>query len=168
MRREAIERLLPAAYQRAAVEGSVLAAMLDVMEALHAPDEEALDGVDRLFAPYLTPDRFVSYLTGWVALDHLPPVPTGRQRDLVAEGRRLAGIRGTPDGLRATLQIATGLAGFVLEEPPRRPFHVIVRVPAEGEALLGLIRRIVELEKPAAVTCEVVLATPPDPPPGAP
>ncbi|NUT32200.1 MAG: phage tail protein, partial [Hamadaea sp.] len=48
MRRSAIERLLPAAYQRAAVPGSVLGALLDVMETLHDPDERLLAEVDDL------------------------------------------------------------------------------------------------------------------------
>ncbi|RBI96481.1 phage tail protein, partial [Micromonospora provocatoris] len=60
MRRAAIERLLPAAYQRAAGPGSVLGALLDVMEALHAPDEAVLADVDALFGPYRTPDGFVA------------------------------------------------------------------------------------------------------------
>lgn len=163
MQRTAIERLLPGAYQRAATEGSLLAALLDAMTVLHAPAEELLDGADRLFAPYLTPDQLVPYLLGWVALDHLPPLPVDRQRDLLTEGATLARVRGTPDGLLRVLEIATGLTGFVLEEPPDRPFHVLVHVPAAGAEVVGLVSRIVELEKPAAVTVQIVLDTAPEP-----
>lgn len=167
MRRQTIERLLPTAYQRAAVEGSVLGALLDVMEALHEPDEQLLAGVDALFSPYTAPERFVPFLTGWVTLDYLVgvprpggetrlPLPTGRVRDLIANGAALAKLRGTPIGLRWFLQIATGATTFVIEEPPARPFHFIVRVPPEARAYLGVINRIVEMEKPAASTYEVV------------
>ncbi|MFI6131646.1 phage tail protein [Micromonospora sp. NPDC051141] len=176
MRRTAIERLLPAAYQRAAGPGSVLGALLDVMETLHAPDEAVLADVDALFGPYRTPDGFVAYLTRWVAMDHVvatpradapPPLPLGRLRDLVAHGALLARWRGTPYGMRTALELATGVTGFVLDEPADRPFHLVVRVPPAAVDRLALIGRIVEAEKPAAVTVEVVAApadAPHDPP----
>ncbi|WP_431932388.1 phage tail protein [Micromonospora sp. RP3T] len=178
MRRTAIERLLPAAYQRAAGPGSVLGALLDVMEALHAPDEAVLADVDALFGPYRTPDGFVAYLTRWVAMDHVvaapraaapPPLPLGRLRDLVAHGALLARWRGTPYGMRTALELATGVTGFVLDEPADRPFHLVVRVPPAAADRLALVGRIVEAEKPAAVTVEVVAAPagpPHDPPAG--
>ncbi|WP_431943315.1 phage tail protein [Micromonospora marina] len=178
MRRAAIERLLPAAYQRAAGPGSVLGALLDVMEALHAPDEAVLADVDALFGPYRTPDGFVAYLTRWVAMDHVVaapradaplPLPAGRLRDLVAHGALLARWRGTPYGMRTALELATGVTGFVLDEPPERPFHLVVRVPPAAADRLALVTRIVEAEKPAAVTVEVVAvpadAAPPGPEP---
>ncbi|MDG4800473.1 phage tail protein [Micromonospora sp. WMMD980] len=167
MRRTAIERLLPAAYQRAAGPGSVLGALLDVMEALHAPDEAVLADVDALFGPYRTPDGFVAYLTRWVAMDHVVaapradaplPLPLGRLRDLVAHGALLARWRGTPYGMRTALELATGATGFVLDEPADRPFHLVVRVPPAAADRLALVSRIVEAEKPAAVTVEVVAA----------
>ncbi|MEV0428847.1 phage tail protein [Micromonospora sp. NPDC050495] len=172
MRRAAIERLLPAAYQRAAGPGSVLGALLDVMEALHAPDEAVLADVDSLFAPYRTPDGFVAYLTRWVAMDHVvaapradapPPLPLGRLRDLVAHGALLARWRGTPYGMRTALELATGVTGFGLDEPADRPFHVVVRVPPAAAGQLAVITRIVEAEKPAAVTVEIVTDPAPDP-----
>lgn len=167
MRRQAIERLLPTAYQRAAAEGSVLRALLEVMAALHEPDERLLADIDVLFAPYTAPERFVPFLTGWVALDYLVglarpgdpvrlPLPAGRVRDLMANGAALAKLRGTPIGLRAFLQIATGATGFVIEEPPQRPFHFIVRVPPDAAQYVAVINRIVEMEKPAASTFEIV------------
>ncbi|MDG4752041.1 phage tail protein [Micromonospora sp. WMMD718] len=181
MRRAAIERLLPAAYQRAACPGSVLGVLLDVMEALHAPDEAVLADVDALFGPYRTPDGFVAYLTRWVAMDHVVaapradaplPLPAGRLRDLVAHGALLARWRGTPYGMRTALELATGVTGFVLDEPPERPFHLVVRVPPAAADRLALVTRIVEAEKPAAVTVEVLAspvdAEPADPVPATP
>ncbi|MFG3298359.1 phage tail protein [Micromonospora chersina] len=174
MRRAAIERLLPSAYQRAAGPGSVLGALLDVMEALHAPDEAVLADVDALFAPYRTPDGFVAYLTRWVAMDHVVaapradaplPLPLGRLRDLVAHGALLARWRGTPYGMRTALELATGVTGFVLDEPADRPFHVVVRVPPAAADRLALVTRIVEAEKPAAVTVEVTTDPAADPAP---
>jgi phage tail-like protein len=163
MRRESIERLLPPAYQRAATPASPLTALLDVMEALHAPSEERLATTADLFAPYRTPDMFVAFLARWVALgDHLidPAVPVGRLRDLVARAAELAQWRGTATGLRTVIELATGLSGVDVSEPEARPFHVLVRLPANGAAHLELVRRVVSAEKPAATTCDVVVDRP--------
>lgn len=165
MRRAAIERLLPLAYQRASVEGSVLAALLDVMETLHARDEEILDHIDDLYSPYRSPDGLVPFLARWIAMDHVlaaprsaaPPLPLGRLRDLVCEGTALAQWRGTPYGMRRLLRVATGVGGIVVDEPADRPFHLLVRVPATASDQLGLVSRLVRAEKPAACTYEVVL-----------
>jgi phage tail-like protein len=167
MRSEAIVRLLPAAYQRAARPGSVLSALLSVMDVLHAPSEQRLAAVAELFSPYRTPPEFVPFLAGWVGLDHTIggpqrsadaplPLPVGRLRNLVAAAAEIAQWRGTAAGLRTVLETATGVPGFVVEEPADRPFHVVIRVPAAAHPQLTLISRLVEAEKPAAVTCEVV------------
>jgi phage tail-like protein len=170
MRREAIERLLPAAFARAVTPESVLGALLDVMETLHAPDETVLDKVDELFDAYRSPDALVAFLAGWVALEHLLvpggsgesgdacrlPVPVGRMRNVLAEGAALASWRGTPRGLRLLLETITGVPGFVIEEPADRTFHVLVHVPADAAGQLDLIARVVDSAKPAATTCAIV------------
>ncbi|HET8684561.1 MAG TPA: phage tail protein [Micromonosporaceae bacterium] len=165
MRAAAVERLLPLAYQRADVEGSALAALLDVMETLHARDEQILDHIDDLYTPYRSPDGLVPFLAHWVAMDHVlappqsaaPPMPLGRLRDLVGEGAALAQWRGTPYGMSRLLRVATGVTGIAVDEPPDRPFHLRVRVPATASDQLGLVSRLVRAEKPAATTYEVVL-----------
>lgn len=130
MRRSAIERLLPAAYQRACVPGSVLWTLLDVMEALHAPDEAILAEVDALFDPYRAPDGLVVRLTRWVAMDHVVasprpdtplPLPVGRLRDLVANAALLARWRGTPYGMRRALELATGCRASRSTNPTNSP-----------------------------------------------
>ena len=172
MRRQAIERLLPAVYQRTAGPGGVLGAVLDVMELLHAPDEARLETVDDLFAPYRTPDAFVAFLASWVALDPFAPpgsasglaggarpatVPVGRLRDLVATGAELAQWRGTATGLIGMIETALGLSGVQVQEPQGRAFHFVVRVPAAAAGQLDLVRRITEAVKPAASTYEVTI-----------
>ena len=186
MRRQAIERLLPAVYQRTAGPGGVLGAVLDVMEQMHAPDEARLETVDDLFAPYRTPDGFVAFLASWVALDPFAPpgsasglagsasglagsasglangarpaaVPVGRLRDLVATGAELAQWRGTATGLIGMIETALGLSGVQVHEPPGRAFHFVVRVPAAAAGQLDLVRRVTEAVKPAATTYEVTI-----------
>ncbi len=149
MRRDAIAALLPAAYQRAMHPSGVLWALLDVMEALHESGEQRLDSVEDLFHPYRCPDRLVPFLARWVAVDHL-----GANRDLVAHGTALAQSRGTREGLRDAVALATGLTEIEIEESAERPFHLIVRIPA-GSGLAERVRHIVELDKPAATTFEM-------------
>ena len=158
MRSDRIAGLLPVAYQRAATPGSVLSALLGVMEEAHAPSEAVLASADILAAAYRAPAALVPFLTRWVALDHLGltgAVPVGRLRDLVARGAYLARWRGTAVGLSALLETVTGVPGFAITED--RPFHFVVQVPRPAADRLELVRRIVAQEKPAATTCEVNL-----------
>jgi phage tail-like protein len=185
MRRPQIDQLLPSTYQRTAEPGSVLGALLDVMEHLHAPDEVVLDAVDEYLDPWRCPDAFVPFLARWVDLDWLLPADApaerpvafapgyGRLRTLVAHGAQLAQWRGTSAGLRWFLELATGVSGYAVDEVGHgRPFHVLVLAPAAAEPHLDLVRRIVAGEKPAFVTAEVQLmpaptADDPDEPTGA-
>jgi phage tail-like protein len=179
MKRAAIERLLPEVYRRTVREGGPLAALLGVMEALHRPSEEALTDVHDVFSPYRAPDAFVPVLASWLDLERLFDVPTdgdvaaaslrrpistglGRLRELVASAAHLSQWRGTSRGLLRFLEIATGLSGFAVEErvPGRdgrpRPFHVRVRMPKGAVAHRPLVERIIEHEKPAYVTYELL------------
>ena len=180
MKRADIERLLPEIFQRTLPPDenvdSPLRAFLSVMETLHTPSEQVLAALDTYFDPYRTPDRFVPYLASWVDLDQLwlddptgytvatlPPFPAGlgRLRALIASAATLSRWRGTEAGLRLFLETATGVTGFEIEEDVADesgeliPFHIRVRAPAAAQPLLALIRRIVELEKPAYVTYEL-------------
>jgi hypothetical protein len=179
MHRDAIERLLPTVYQLSARPGSPLDAALHVMSDLHEPDERLLVAIEGVFDPYRTPDAFVPWLTRWVGLDWLvadepddldadpdgvdPSTFTpgvGRLRDVVAAGYAMAQWRGTDVGLRLLLTAATGAAGFVIDEPADRPFHLVVQAPAEASPHKAVVRRIVERMKPAATTAEVAFADP--------
>jgi phage tail-like protein len=157
-------------FQRAAGEHTVVGAVLDVMAELHEPDEAILAGIDGIFDPYRTPDRFVPFLARWVDLDRvLPPdVPPGEPvpfapgygclRNLVATGAELAQWRGTSAGLRWFLRLATGVDGFtVVEDLVDRPFHIEVHVPPDAVPYRELVERIVAMEKPAFVTASVVV-----------
>ena len=123
MRRAEIERLLPAVFQRTVRDGEILAALLDVMETLHAPSEEALAHVERFFDPRRAPDAFVPTLARWVDLDRIlineggsggDPLASGvgRLRELIAIAAELARWQGTRRGLLLFLETATGVPGF--------------------------------------------------------
>jgi phage tail-like protein len=176
MKASEIRYLLPGVFQRTLRPGTPLSAALDVMEALHAPSEEALANIDGVLDPRRTPDGFVPMLARWLDLDRLferrlreqepslrqlMPAGLGRLRELIAIAAQLSKWRGTRRGLLLFLETATGLKGFDVDEnvPGEdglpKPFHLRVKVPAGGSELKGLIERIVSSEKPAYVTYEL-------------
>jgi len=175
MKKGRIKRLLPSVFQNAVHEGNPLSAILDVMEVMHAPAESALDSLDDNFNAYRTPDAFVPYLASWVDLEVLLDVPrtespsstpslstgVGRLRELTAAAVTLSQWRGTGKGLCQFLETATGATGFEIEEQvagadgKARPFHLRITAPKDLAEHSILIRRIVDLEKPAYVTYEL-------------
>lgn len=177
MKRSEIEQVLPGIFQRTLRPQTPLYALLEVMEGLHAPSEAVLANLDAFFDPYRTPDEFVSYLAGWVDLERLlteakgyaapsappPPLPSGqgRLRELIAAAAFLSKWRGTPKGLLRFLETATGVQGFVIDEQvpgpdgQPRPFHLRIVAPQATEPYTVMLRRIIELEKPAYVTYEL-------------
>ena len=181
MKQEAIVERLPDVFKQAAASEdgpNPLAALLGVMEELHARDEEILSGFGRYVDPRRTPDEFVPYLAAWVDYAWLlldpPDNPysdvirpfaggLGRLRELIASAASESKWRGTRDGLVRMLETATGVQGYRVEETvtddSKRPlpFQVRVKVPRKAENYLELVRRIVEHEKPAHVIATVVL-----------
>jgi phage tail-like protein len=174
MKADDIARLLPAVFRNAIDTDAVLPALLAVMERLHAPVEDVLGTIDAIYDPRRAPDAFVSLLARWVDLErvddtdtdrstHLSDdVPVGRLRELIARSFDLSQWRGTSRGLVEFLEIATGVAGFVIEEPgpddPASAFHLRVHIPAAASSQARLIERIVNSEKPAYTTWEPLTA----------
>jgi phage tail-like protein len=166
MKLNEIEQLLPSVFQRSAGQGSPLYALLAAMETLHAPVEEILQRVFTYFSAYQTRDEFVPYLASWVDLAWLAaddgrvlPFPggLGHLRGLIDGAADNAHWLGTARGLRVFLETATG-AGMIVEDAQPGTFHLIVRAPAAAQEYEQTIRRIIETEKPAYATYEVVFA----------
>jgi phage tail-like protein len=165
--------LLPEVIRRGAGPGTPLSALLDVMESMHAPAETAIRDLPAMLDPQSARDDFVPFLASWLGLDDVLPdgaefeAGTGRLRQLVATSAARARRRGTLDGLRDTLAIATGRVDIGVDDAVAGPdggvlpFHVDVVVPADAAGLLDLVHRLVEHEKPAFVTARVSLADPP-------
>lgn len=175
MKAEDVAQLLPWVFQRTNRAGNPLSVLLEVIEELQKPSEEILANVDRFIDPYRTHDRFVPYLASWVGLEHLLEAGedesgpqfapgNGQLRELIASSAFLFRWRGTRIGLLRFLETATGVQGFVVEENPTGPdnravpFHVRVEVPSAASEYESLITRIIESEKPAYVTYEVVMS----------
>jgi phage tail-like protein len=174
MRRNEIEQLLPGVYQlalhpletSALVSDTRLAGLLDAMEELHDPAEQILMRLDAYVDPRRAPDTFVTYLAGWVDLDWIAvsgrvTTGAGRLRELVAVAMEESRWRGSAKGLISFLVAATGVSGWTIDEAPpaedghRRPFHLLIHAPASVAPHAAMVERIVESEKPAAVTYEV-------------
>lgn len=180
MKSNKIQELLPQVFQRTARPGSPLQALLESMEELTEPAEETLAELEKYIDPYRAPEDFVVYLARWLDLqrffsssvkrrleagEQVDPIPpgSGRLRELLATAARMLALRGTRRGLIAMLEIATGLEGFAVDESPTDesgrpvPFHIAVHLPPKAGEYRGFVRRIVEAEKPAYVTYELVL-----------
>ena len=180
MNSERIKALLPGVIARTASEGSPLTALLRVMQEMHEPEEAILRRLDSYLDPRRAPDNFVPYLASWVDLDRLLiqrvaktgvryslPTGTGRLRELSAAAAMLSQWRGTRRGLEAFLRIATGFKDFKIEENVSgeantpRPYHLRITIPAAAVVFKTLIQRIIEIEKPAYVTYELLIAESP-------
>jgi phage tail-like protein len=157
-----IKALLPAVFEDAAVPESPLAALLETMESLHRPCEDILARLEGYFDPRQAPARFVPFLAGWVDLDFPVSTGLGRLRELVARSVALSRMRGTASGLIDFLTTATDVEGFTIEEGPSGAdgepllFHVRVRAPASTRPHRRMLLDIIEREKPAYVTSELV------------
>ena len=177
MRSAEIARLLPWVFQRTLAPASPLDALLAAMEGLHAPSDEALSGIDRYFDPRRAPDNFVPFLARWVDLERVLVRPAdryyaagageepiqsgvGHLRELVASAAFLSRWRGTASGILRFLEVATGIGGFAVDEQvPDRPFFVRITMPKAAEPYEAMVRRIIELEKPAHLDYELTVAT---------
>ena len=180
MTSEEICQLLPEVFQRAAVEGSPLAALTEAMQALHEPTDAALSSLAQALNPFTAPDRFVPFLARWVdmgwllrtpgtggeegPLELVPGLSMARLRLLIAHATALSQGRGTHHGLVTFLRLAVGLEGIEIQDwaPPGReaaaPFHLVVAAPAEARPMAGLIHTIMTFEKPAYATYELQFA----------
>jgi hypothetical protein len=146
------------------------------MAAFITPPEEAISRLDRWFDPRRAPDEFVTLLATWVGLapyveeaDHDSrgtrrgiAIDAGHLREMVTRGALFARHRGTRGTMIAMLEIATGIAGFrvvdtVLDESGRvQPYAFRIEAPAAARAMSAVVARIVEREKPAFATAEIV------------
>jgi phage tail-like protein len=96
--------LMPAVFQDDAFTMRWTGALDEVL----APVMASLDCLEAYVDPRLAPEDFLCWLASWcgMVLDEDWPLP--RQRDVVAAIAELYRARGTPDGLRAHVQLVTG------------------------------------------------------------
>jgi hypothetical protein len=177
MKAAEIAQILPAVFRDILPYDPTLAALLDISEGLQDPVEMRLADLSLVFNALVTEDRFAPMLARWVDLVWLyadddaeletaaqawsdSGIPAGRLRMLIGTAHILSQERGTARGLVRFLEIATGVAGFAVDDAlgPDTPFHLRVHVPQAAAPQMTLIERIVNAEKPAYVTWESVVA----------
>lgn len=159
-------KVLPEVFQVAADTSAPLQALLAVAEDMHGPVRDILDRIHTVPDPGRAPSSLIPFLSRWVDLDWITlpgpdaagaaaaGIPVPRQRDLIACAPQLSSRRGTVDGLKRFLHLATGVQGFDVESVAGA-FHIRVRVPAAAAAQLDVVHRIVKGVKPAHVTDEI-------------
>ncbi len=178
MEAAAIARLLPEIYRETLLPGSPLDAALSVIEGFITPPERIISGLDAWFDPRRTPDDFLVLIANWIALSPYVgeadfdasggrgplSIDPGNLRELVDRGAAFARQRGTAKTLIQMLEIATGVPGFAIQDNPpgedgrAQPFAFRVVAPAGARSMGAIISRIVEREKPAFATAEIVFA----------
>lgn len=166
---KAIERLLPWVIQRTLDNpDNPINGFLNVMSGLRAPVEAEYLRLHTYLSPYTTPDDFLPYLARMMNLsrylaDDPPYLMTGitHLRNLIALSVRLSQQRGTVHALQRFLEVTTGIDGFRVEEHVRA-FHVRIYAPPGAMAYQELMTRIIEGEKPAYVTFELLEEQPQD------
>jgi hypothetical protein len=159
---EQIARLLPSLLRRtqAPARSDPLSVLLGAMALLQLGPETVLEKLDSFFDPERALLDSLVFLAFWVDLEPLiaPGQPLGLAwRRLVGTAVPLLKQRSTRRGLRAFLETATGIPGFQVLESPERPFHIQVLYPAGAKPdVVAFVRRIVEYQKPAYLTYELV------------
>lgn len=163
--RDRIKRLLPGSYQ-AAVEQRPQGAVAALIEATHgmlAPVDRRIRALPETLSANGAPDDFVPLLAGWLATgatsrDALPP-----NREWLRRATEIAQSRGTARGLVLTLEVATGVQGFTVDEGVD-DFHLTVSAPLHLRGLEGALRSLIDRQRPAHMTYSLEFAAPPPPP----
>ena len=155
-----ILRLLPEFWHEAAeVPGAPTAALLAAMAAMLGPAEARMSAIDSALDPHRCPDAMLPFLAGVHGLEDLLPHHRGGSgeltspalRALLIEAPELRRLRGRPEGLRRALAPFAG-RDVRIEEPPSRPFHVAVALPARARPAARPIEALLRLLRPAHVT----------------
>lgn len=158
MKPEDIAALLPEVFRRTAESSSPLAVLLELMSQLHAPCERELEELDAAFDPLRTRESFLPLLASWVGHPAPDTVGAAATRLLIAEAAEISRERGTARALLRRLATATGVRGFRLVESNEQAFHLIVLVPKAAADQLTRVQAVVQDEKPAHLTHQLVVS----------
>ena len=174
MRGDVIGLPAPGALPVARPLGSLLPAYLQEDEfamrwtsgfdAVLAPLQAVLDCLDAYVDPQTAPPDFLDWVAAWVGVDLDEHWAGGRAREAVGAAVGLHRLRGTADGLRAQLEVASG-GRVEIEEPGsvtwssaptgaltgrgEAVLRIRVFVPDPEDVRVGALDAIVESAKPA-------------------
>jgi len=163
-----LQYLPPVLWQESEKPPDFLRRFLPIFEDIFGNLEKEVDGIPKLFNPWKTPSKFVSWLASWVALE-LDENWTERQsRTLIHHIVLLYRKRGTLQGLEAYLRIYVG-SNVNIEELPvdgsPHVFQIIISYPtyedpAHRAERARQVRAIVDREKPAHTHYRIIIENP--------
>ena len=128
--------------------------------------EETIDRLAEHFDPQTTPEEFLPWLAGWVALSVRADWDTATKRDFIQEIVPLYRLRGTQGGLQRMLEIYTREAVTIddsFEDPPHFFQVQLTLSDADAERLRRkqeIARAIIDQEKPAHTFYALRVAVP--------
>lgn len=163
-------RQLPAVYQE---EDAFTVRLTEALDEVLAPILSTLDNLPAYFDPRLTPDDFLGWLAGWVALDLDETWDSAQRRTAVSQAVDLLRRRGTAAGLADEVRLVTGAEVEVVENggvawslDPASPMvgspepTLLVRITAADPSSVDAdrVERLVSGAKPAHVPHRIEIA----------
>lgn len=160
---------LPDIYRDDPLIGQILL----IFESIMTPIEHIIDNIASYFDPSITPEHLLAWLASWLDLSLDPTWPEDRRRELVKSAAELYHWRGTKWGLTEYIRIYTGVEPEVHEYTPGMMldrdtkmgseaqlgsgvdwyhFTVTLRIDKNDKIEDGIVRAIIEAQKPAHST----------------
>jgi phage tail-like protein len=134
-----------------------------IMESIWEPLEWRENHLHMYLDPKTCPPTFLPWLASWLEPEQDTTWPEGRLRDLVARSMELFRWRGTRYGLARTIELCTGFAPRISDDPSQPYcFRVQLEVPRSGGVDRRLLERLIEAQKPAhaGYVLELVVQSP--------
>jgi phage tail-like protein len=141
---------------------SLMDRFLLIFESILGPIEQLTDHMPLLLDPRTMPADLLPWVASWLDLTLNENWPEARRRDLIRSASELYRWRGTRQGLSRYLEVYAGVTPELdddLKEP--HTFQVTLRVPADEPVDETLVRAIIEAEKPAHTTYNLLIETQP-------
>lgn len=174
--------LLPLPFQQDAESADFLDRFLSLQDRFFDEAMGAFQNMGAILRSDATPEEFIGWLGGWFDWEFLPEWSIEIRREMIAASMVFFGQRGTVQGLQRMLQWHTGLRDglpAVIEDfrltgtewvggqpvdpsaPRAHAFRVIMPLDAAKDDLARTqIMRIIDAQKPAHATCQLVLIRP--------
>jgi phage tail-like protein len=106
---------LPAVYSRNDSQEHFLEHCLAAFRSQLGDLELELEELPRRFDPLTAPEDHLPWLASWLALHHLPDLPTSEVRNLLPTVHQLYELHGTPTGIRDFVELYTGVRPAIFE-----------------------------------------------------
>lgn len=178
-------RYLPAVYQEDEASRDFLERFLSIFETFFTDIEETIDDIPRYFDADVVDSDFLEWLSNWLAVAVDDNWTQEQLRDMVRNASQLYKLRGTKEGIAATIELLTGDRPLIVEYFPQtnsnqsdqekevhnisknlygdNPFRFWVLLnplQVENEIQLRTIQHLIETDKPAFTEARIKLLQP--------